>query len=68
MYDKASELYNDSVGIYFHECNEFSNAKRKKLEPEYDPVNLFLETYDSDPQLENEESIDTTKKVINKNL
>ena len=55
VYDKASELYNDFLGIYFDEYDD-------KIEKKYDPTNLFLETYNYGPGLENEKLTDRTKK------
>ena len=43
MYDTASELYNDFLGICFDEYNELPGGKRNKTEPKYDPNNLFFE-------------------------
>ena len=39
----------------------FSDARKRKLGDEYDPVNLFLERYNYDVLFENEESSGTTK-------
>ena len=44
MYDPISELYNESIEIYFDEYNELSDAK-KNIELKYDPNNLFHKTY-----------------------
>ena len=46
MYDKASELCNDFLGIYYHKYYELSDDKRNKIEPKYDPKHLFLDRYD----------------------
>ena len=32
--------------IYLDECNDFSDAKRSKMDSNYDPINLTLDTYD----------------------
>ena len=53
--DKASELHNDLLEIYFDEYNDLTVAKRKNLNSKYDPVNLFLETYYYENWFENEE-------------
>ena len=57
-----------------------SDIKKRKLGNKYKPINLFIETYNYDGWLENkvstdtarkrdkEESTDTTKKGIKKNL
>ena len=45
-----------------------SCAKKRKLVNKYDPTNLFLEAFNYDASFEKEKSIDTTKKVIKKNL
>ena len=44
VYDPISELYNESIEIYFDEYNELSDAK-KNIELKYDPNNLFHKTY-----------------------
>ena len=36
--------------------------KKKKLSNKYDPITLFIETYNYDVWFENEESTDTTRK------
>ena len=33
VYDKASELYNDFLRIYYHKYYELSDDKRKKQSP-----------------------------------
>ena len=43
MYHKASELYNDLLAVYFDEYYELTDAKRKKMQPKYDPDHLFLD-------------------------
>ena len=45
MYDTASELYNDLFETYFDEYNDLSDAKRSKIDPNYDPANLTLDEY-----------------------
>ena len=46
-----------------------SDNRKRKLGNNYDPVNLFLETYNYEERFKNEELADTTKKnVIKKNL
>ena len=62
VYDKALELYNDSLGIYFDEFNYLTVAKRKQIQHEYDPTNLFLKPYNYDLWFENEELSDITRK------
>ena len=54
MYDKASKLYNDFLGIYYHNYYELSDNKRKKIESKYDPKDLFLDGYDYSVRSENE--------------
>ena len=56
MYDTDSELYNDLLGIYFHEYDRLIVAKRKTIGSKHDPTNLFFETYNYDLWFENEES------------
>ena len=58
MYDKASDLYNDLLAIYFNEYNQLSVAKRNKMKHKYDPIKLFLETCNYDVWFENEKSTD----------
>ena len=43
VYDKASELYNNCLGIYYHKYYELSDDKRKTIESKYDPKDLFLD-------------------------
>ena len=63
MYNTASELYNDLLGIYFDEYYELSDAKRNKMKYKYDPKKLFLETYNNYNVLfENEELSNTLRK------
>ena len=61
MYDKASELYNDLLEIYFDEYNDLSVAK-KKISPKYNPDNLMFNTYEYEDWYEEEESDDSTLK------
>ena len=58
MYNTASELCNDLLGIYFDEYCELPDAKRKTVESKYDPDKLFLKTYNYDAWFENEDSSD----------
>ena len=44
MYNTASELYSDLLGIYIDEYYELSDAKRNKMKDKYGPEKLFLET------------------------
>ena len=46
MYNTASKFYNNLLGICFGEYNELPDAKRNKMEHQYGPKKLFLETYD----------------------
>ena len=62
VYDTASELYNDFLGIYFDEYNKLPDATENKMEPKYDPDNLFLKTYNYDVWFENEESTNTSRE------
>ena len=61
MYNTASELYNDLLGIYFGEYYELSGPK--KIESKYDPDKLFLKAYNFDIWFENEETNDTIRKI-----
>ena len=46
MYGKASELYNGYPEIYFNEYKALLQMlKKRKVGNKYDPVSLFLETY-----------------------
>ena len=59
MYGNASELYNEYLEIYLDEYKALSDAQKRKLDDKYDPINLFLETYNYNIWFENEkESID----------
>ena len=55
MYDTASELYNDFLGIYFDEYSELPDTKRNEMESKYDLNNLFPERYNYHDCFENEE-------------
>ena len=46
MYDKASELCNNFLGIYYYKYYELSDDKRNKIEAKHDPKDLFLDEYD----------------------
>ena len=54
--------------IYFDKYKASSDAQKRKLGCKYNPINLFLETYNYDMWFENEESTEATKTVIKKNL
>ena len=41
---------------------KLSDLERKIIGSKYDPTNLFLETYNLEPQFENEKSTNTTRK------
>ena len=62
MYNAASELYNNLLKIYFDEYYELPDAKRNKMERNYNPIDLFLKTYNYDIWFETEETSDTTRK------
>ena len=64
MYDNASKLYNEYLEIYFDEYKALSDAQKRKLGNKYDPINLFLETYNYDAWFENERSTDTTSRKL----
>ena len=66
VYDKASELYNDFPGIYHHKYFELQNDKRKKIESNCDPEDLFLDGYDYSVWSKNEEEL--TDKVESEDL
>ena len=42
VYNNASELYNEYLEIYFSQYTTLSDAKKGKLDDNYDPENLFL--------------------------
>ena len=44
MYDDASKLYNEYLGIYFDEYKSLSDAQKRELGNKYDPINSFFET------------------------
>ena len=44
--DTVSKSYNEMIGVYFDEYQEFSNPKIKKMDPKYEATNLMLNTYD----------------------
>ena len=66
MYDKASDLYNDFLAIYFNECNELTDARRNKMEHKYDPAKLFLEKYNYEVWFENKEFTDKEESTDKK--
>ena len=45
MYNTASELYTDLLGIYFDENYELLDAKENKMKHKYDPKKLCLEKH-----------------------
>ena len=59
-HDNASELYNEHLEIYFDQYKTLSDAQKRNLVNKYDPINLFLDTYDYNVWFENEKSTDTT--------
>ena len=64
--DNALELYNEYLEIYFDEYKAFSNAKKGKSGNKYDPIILFLKTYNYNIWFENQKSTDTTSRKSNK--
>ena len=54
VYNTASELYSDLLGIYIDEYYELSDAKRNKMKDKYGPEKLFLETSNYNLWFENE--------------
>ena len=60
MYDNASGLYNEYLQICFDKS--LSDAQKGELGNKYDPINLFLETYNYHVWFENEESADMARK------
>ena len=65
MYNNASELYNEYLETYFDEYNTLSDAQERELHDKYDPINLFLETYNYNIWFENEEEL-IDKKMIDR--
>ena len=55
VYDKASELYNEYLEIFFNQYMTLSDANKRKLGDKYDPEKLFLEGYDYSVWSENKE-------------
>ena len=66
VYDNASELYNEYLKIYFDEYKALSDTQKRELGNKYDPIDLFLGTYNYDVWFENEESAETTRKCDKK--
>ena len=60
VYDNASELYNEYLEIYCDEYKALSDAHKRKLDNKYDPINLFLETYNYNVSFENQKLADKT--------
>ena len=46
VHDKASELYNELLEIYYEEHCYLSHAKRKKMNCKYKPKKFFIKGYD----------------------
>ena len=45
VYDNTPELYNEYLEIYFGQYMALLDARKRKLENKYNPINLFLDTY-----------------------
>ena len=68
-YENDLELYNEYLGIYFHEYKALSDAQKRNVGSEYDPVNLLLETYKYNFWFEMKNRlIKLQEKVVKKNL
>ena len=68
-YENDLELYNEYLGIYFHEYKALSDAQKRNVSSEYDPVNLLLETYKYNFWFEMKNRlIKLQEKVVKKNL
>ena len=52
MYDKVSELHNDSLAYILMNTMNYQKLKEKKMEPKYDLDNLSLNTYNYDAWFE----------------
>ena len=63
MYDDASKLYNEYLGIYFDEYKSLSDAQKRELGNKYDLINSFFETYNYDVWFENKESTHQKESV-----
>ena len=46
VYDAAFELYNEALGIYLDKYNDFSDARRSKIDTKYYHINLTLNACD----------------------
>ena len=46
VYDAAFELYNEALGIYLDKYNDFSDARRSKIDTKYYHINLTLHACD----------------------
>ena len=66
IYHISSELYNNFLETNYHEYNGLSDGKRNKIDPKYDPKNLFLEGYDYSVWSENEEELSDQKELADK--
>ena len=60
VYDNTPELYNEYLEIYFDQYMALLDARKRKLENKYNPINLFLDTYNYNSWFE--ESHDTNLK------
>ena len=60
VYDNTPELYSEYLEIYFGQYMALLDARKRKLENKYNPINLFLDTYSYNSWFE--ESHDTNFK------
>ena len=60
VHDNISELYYEYLEIFFDLYMTLSDAQKKDLGNNYNPINLFLETCNYDSWFENKELYDTT--------
>ena len=66
MYDKASNLYNNLLAIYFDKYNELLYAKNK-MRHKYDPTKFFLKQIIMMSELKMNNLLKQQEKRIEKN-
>ena len=65
VYDTASKLHNELLGICLDKYEEFSDAlMKKKISFKYDPINSMLDTYDYTKSFKDGESDVSALKVM----
>ena len=61
LYDTASELSNELLGIYFDKCYDLFDATRSKIDSKYNSINLRLDENDYEEWNKEESDYSTVK-------